>query len=341
MVFVHCASGECTKSELDLFSLKPTQTSIENSFFMEVSPLATLTPLPPIEIFVLRSTDMYLELNNTLLHIVCKITKANGTNIEDDAKVAPISYPVATMFNQVDINLGDRLVTQSDNMYSYRSYIESILNYNRKAGDTQLSVELFYKDTHLHFEDTALDSGNNGFKKQPASPPAGDSLTSWVAYIKGIKLNRNKDVLCLISGDAEQYKLLILSTSLFVKRVKASPSLRLAHAKALQLSKAKYAIERVALKIFSIPAGTRLTQHQNLFLGQLPKLIIIGFVDNTAFSGLYTSNFFNFKYYDINYAVLVHKGAVIPAKPFTPSFWNIQFCQGISQSVLDNGETPA
>ncbi|XP_069072052.1 uncharacterized protein F54H12.2-like [Pleurodeles waltl] len=340
MAFVHCASGECAKSELDPFSLKPTQTSIENSFFMEVSPLAALTPLAPIEFYVSGSTDMYLDLNNTLLHLVCKITKASGTNIEDDAKVAPIACPIATMFNQVDINLGDRLVTQSDNMYAYRAYIESILNYSREALDIQLLAGLFYKDTEAHLEDTALDGSNVGFKKR-ASFAAGSRQFDLLGRIHSdlffqdkllingidlkIKLNRNKDAFCLISGDAEQYKLVILSVSLLVKRVKVSQSVRLAHATALQLLNAKYAIERRALKIFSIPAGTRLTLQQNLFLGQLLKLIIIGFVDNTAFSGLYTSNPFNFKHYDINYAVLVHEGAVIPAKPLTPSFGTSNF----------------
>ncbi|XP_069090212.1 uncharacterized protein F54H12.2-like [Pleurodeles waltl] len=296
MAFIHCASGECVKSELDLFSLKITRTSIENSFFMKVSPLAALTPLALIEFYVSGSTDMYLDLNNTLLHLVCKITKANGTNIKDDVKVAPTAYPIATMFNQVDINLGDRLITQSDNMYAYRAYIESILIYSFEALDTQLSVGLFYKDTEAHFEDTALDGSNVSFKKR-ATLATGSKQFDLLERIHSdlffqdkllingialkIKFNRNKDAFCFISGDAEQYKLVILSSSLFVKRVKVSPS--------------------------------------------LPKLIIIGFLDNTAFSGLYTSNPFNLKHYDINYAALVHEGAVIPAKPFILSFGTSNF----------------
>ncbi|XP_069059591.1 uncharacterized protein F54H12.2-like [Pleurodeles waltl] len=203
---------------------------------------------------------MYLDLNHTLLHLVCKITKVNGTNIEADAAVAPIAYHVATMFNQEEINLGNRLVTQSDNMYAYRAYIESILYYSPKALDTQLSVGLFYKDSQAHFEDTALDGGNNGFKKR-ASFAAGSRQFDLLGGIQSdlffqdkllvnsidykLELNHNKDTFYLISGD--------------------------------------------------------------------------------TFSGLYTSNPFNFKHYDINYAALVHEGAVIPAKPFTPSFGTSNF----------------
>ncbi|XP_069068420.1 uncharacterized protein F54H12.2-like [Pleurodeles waltl] len=258
---------------------------------------------------------MYLDLNNTVLHLVCKITKANSTNIEDDAKVTAIAYPIATMFNQVDINLGDRLVTQSDDMYVYRAYIKTIPNYSREALDTQLSARLFYKDTEAHFEDTVLDGSNVGFKRR-------------ASFATG---SRQFDLL----GRIHSY--LFFQDKLQINGVKVSLSVRLAHAKALQLLNAKYAIERVALKIFSIPAGTRLTQQQNLFLGQLSKLII-GFVDNTAFSRLYTLNPFNFKHYDINYAALVHEGAVIPAKPFTPSFGTSNFVREYLGLVLITGK---
>ncbi|XP_069077552.1 uncharacterized protein F54H12.2-like [Pleurodeles waltl] len=258
-------------------------------------------------------------------YICIGITKANITNTEADAKVAPIAYPIATMFNQVDINLGDRLVMQSVNIYAYRAYIESILNYSRKALDTQLSAGLFYIDTEAHFEDAALDGGNNGLKKR-ASFAAGSRQFDLLWRIHSdpffqdkllvnsidlkIKLNRNKYAFCLISGDAEQYKLIILSASLFVKRVNVSPSVRLAHTQALQLLNAKYVIQRVALKIFSIPA---------------------------AFSRLYTSNPFNFKHYDIN-ASLVHEGAVIPAKPFTASFGTSNFVREYLSLVSITGK---
>ncbi|XP_069061958.1 uncharacterized protein F54H12.2-like [Pleurodeles waltl] len=296
---------------------------------------------------------MYLDLNNTLLHLVCKITKVNSTNIEDDAKVALIAFPIATMFNQVDINMGDRLVMQSDNIYAYRAYIESILNYSREALDTQLSAGLFYKDTEAHFEDTALDGSNIGFKKR-ASFAAGSRQFDLLGRIHSdlffqdkllingidlkIKLNRNKDAFCLIRGDVKQYKLVILSASLFVKRVKVSLSVRLAHAEALLLSNTEYAIETVALKIFNIPARTRLTQQQNLFLGQLSKLIILEFVDNTAFSGFYTSNPFNFKHYNINYAALVLECTVIPAKPLTLSFGTSNFVREYLRLVSITGK---
>ncbi|XP_069488967.1 uncharacterized protein F54H12.2-like [Ambystoma mexicanum] len=333
MAFIHCASGECVKSELNLFAVPPTQTSTENSFFMEVAPFAALSPLAPIEFYISGSTEMYLDLNDKLLYLTCKITKADGSAIPATAKVATIAYPVATLFNQVYITLGDRLITQRDNKYAYRAYIESILNYSNDALDTQLTAGLFYKDTAGHMEDYALDGANAGFIKRAAHATGSsnfdllgrlhsDLFFQEKLMVNGvdlkIKLSRNKDSFCLYSDEA--YKLIIVSASLFIERVNVSPTVRLAHADALQVSNLKYPVERTSLKMFSVPAGSRVASQDNLLLGQLPKIIIIGFVDNTAFSGAYASNPFNFKHYNINYAALFKDGFVIPSKAYSPSF---------------------
>ncbi|KAJ1163446.1 hypothetical protein NDU88_003904 [Pleurodeles waltl] len=189
---------------------------------MEVLLLAALTPLAPIDFYLSGSTDIYLDLNNTLLHIICKIVKVDGSNIANNAEVVMISYLIPTMFNQVDITLGDWLITQSDNMKAYRAFTESSLNYSHDALDTPLSAGLFYKDTYCHFEDTALDGHNKGFVKR-ANFAAGsrqfdlqvrvhsdhfyqDKLPSNGINLK-TKLTRNKDLFFFINGDAEQYKL--------------------------------------------------------------------------------------------------------------------------------------
>lgn len=63
---------ECAKSELDTF---PIQASIENSFYVEVPPLATLIVNSSLEFFILGPGDRYLDLSNTLLYMCCKYCK--------------------------------------------------------------------------------------------------------------------------------------------------------------------------------------------------------------------------------------------------------------------------
>ncbi|XP_069478270.1 uncharacterized protein F54H12.2-like [Ambystoma mexicanum] len=335
MAFIHCASGVCVKSELGLLVIPLTQTSIKISHFMEVAPLAALYPLVPIEFYISGSTETYLDLNDTLLYLSCRITKADGTAIAAAAKVTTIAYPVAPLFNHVDITLGDRLITQSDNMYAYRAYIESILNYSNDTLDTQLTAGLFYKDTAGSLESYALDGNNKGFIKSAEYARSSrtsdllghlhadlffqDKLMVTGVELK-IKLSRNKDAFCLNNDDAEAYKLVIVSASLFIKRVNMSPTVRLSHADTLQVSNFKYPVERTSLKIFSVPAGSWVASQDSFFLGPLPKIIIIDFMNTTAFSGDYESNPFNFKHYSINNAALFKDGVVIPAKVNNPSF---------------------
>ena len=58
------------------------------------------------------------------------------------------------------------------------------------------------------------------------------------------------------------------------------------------------------MKVFSIPSSSHVSNQENLFLGQVPKLVAIEFVDNDTFSGNYVKNLYNFKHYDINFVAL-------------------------------------
>ena len=79
MAFVHHESNECSKSELDLFSIPSTQTSISTGQWIEYHPLSNITETGPIEFNVSGSGEEYLDLARTQLYVKAKITKANGT----------------------------------------------------------------------------------------------------------------------------------------------------------------------------------------------------------------------------------------------------------------------
>ena len=114
-----------------------TQTSIEHSYYIEIPPLNALTETSPIEFHVAASNDDYLDLNNTYLFTRVKITKANGANLVQADDVGFINYPANTMFSQLDITLGDRLISNSSNTYPYRCILECLTNYSRDALEGQ------------------------------------------------------------------------------------------------------------------------------------------------------------------------------------------------------------
>ena len=68
MAFIHEGSCEYTKSELDLFSVPPTQTSMEQGSWVENHPLTAVRDGGPIEfeMIVLCYVPCYCSLELTL-----------------------------------------------------------------------------------------------------------------------------------------------------------------------------------------------------------------------------------------------------------------------------------
>src|ERR1700733_11159220 len=256
MAFVHPQSCECTKSELDLFIVPPTQTSIEAGTYVEYNPISSISQGAPIEFSITGAGQDYLDLSNTQLYVRAQIVRANDNAIDDTDHVGPVNLLLHSLFSEVDISLNDTLVTASNNTYAYRSYLETILSYGAAAKTSQLTSALFYKDTARHFEDGNphdANAQNIGFKSRSALTEEG-RVVDMIGGIHSdlffqdrflpndvnirIRLVKNKDAFFLMStGAAATYKIRILECKLYVRKVKPSPSVFLAHAKAIRSRK--------------------------------------------------------------------------------------------------------
>ena len=136
MAFVHHESQECTKSELDLFTIPATQTSITKGQWIEYHPLSNITDSGPIEFNVSGTGEEYLDLARTQLFVKAKITKANGVALDENEEVGPVNLFLHSLFSQVDVSLNERLISPSTNTYPYRAMIETLLNYGEDSKST-------------------------------------------------------------------------------------------------------------------------------------------------------------------------------------------------------------
>src|SRR6218665_963905 len=144
MAFIHPQSCECMKSELDLFVVPPTQTSIESGTFVEYNPISTISQGTPIEFSVAGAGQDYLDLSSTQLYVGAQIVKAADEPIDNNDSVGPANLFLHSLFSEVDITLNDTLVTSSNNTYAYRSYLETLLSYGGAAKTSQLTSALYY-----------------------------------------------------------------------------------------------------------------------------------------------------------------------------------------------------
>lgn len=339
---------------LDLFSLPPTQTAVEDGQFVEHYPLSSISPSAPIEFVISGSTEDYTDLCNTFLHLRAKVTKADGTPLDADAKVLPINNWLHTLFSQVDVSLNDTLVSASENTYAYRAYLETLLNTSKEAKEGPLTVQLYYQDARLHYEDT---DGNDNPGAMVRKSLAAESkeidmmgrLHTDIAHqekfilpgvdIKFRLLPSKSEFNLLADAAAGACRAVITHASLFVRKAKVNPAIALAHEKTLENATAKYPMKRVNLKTFSIPTGQLSHVQDNLFLSQTPTRLIIGFVDTAAFNGNYTQNPFNFQTYKLTYLCISLDGRQVPAKGLTPDFDNNQFARAFHGLMTAIGVT--
>ena len=120
------------KSELDIFTVPATQTSIETGNWVEYNPIATLDDGSSIEFCLSGSGQEYLDAANTQLYVKARILQADGTAIADDAQVGPINLFLQSLFSDVEVSLNETPVTSSNNTYAYRAYIETLLSYGQR-----------------------------------------------------------------------------------------------------------------------------------------------------------------------------------------------------------------
>ena len=356
MAFVHRQSCEGVKTELDLFTVPPTQNSIIDSHVVEHQPMSSLDSGGPIEFLIPGSGDDYLDLANTMLHVQAKVTRANGDDLDLVDPVAPVNNWLHALFSQVDVYLNGTLVTPSTNTYAYRAYIETLLSYGPDAKDTQLTSQLWHKDTATRMDAVEIADGpaaNEGFVVRRESILRSrlvdmmgrlhvDLFLQDKFLINGvdvkIRLVRSKPAFALMAGGNHDYKIQIVNAALFAKKATLNPTVQMAHIKALEKSPVKYPMRSVECKVYSIPAGTRSHTYENLFLGTLPKRLVVCCIDNDAYNGVYAKNPFHAKNNDINFHAVYVDGRQIPSKPFQPNFADDLFVRSYMSLFSSTGK---
>ena len=228
---VHKDSNDCSSSSLDLFLLPPTQSSFQKGKSIDYHPIASLSDGEPIEFKVSGSGKEFLYLARSYLYLKVKVSKTVGSNLDGASKVSFANYPIASLFNQVDVILGGKLISSATNTYAHRSILEVLLNYDKEAAESQLGCGFFCKDTAGQMEEMdisanpVLNTRSEWTKTSKIVELQGrihSDLFQEKRILNGVdltvKLHRHKPEFCLLSGDtAPAYKITIVDAIFYVK----------------------------------------------------------------------------------------------------------------------------
>lgn len=350
MALIHPQSCECALATLDLFTLPPTQTSVLSGGWVEFHPVATLTDTGPIE-FIVKGTEEYLDLSNSYIQVQARIVKPDGSALVagDDDKHGPSNLWLHSLFSEVEVSVGGVQITSTSNLYAYRSYIESLLSYDAGAKETQLAAAMFYKDTANHVSATA--GTNNKGLKERRNQTKRSKIVDMIGRLHAdiflqekfllnkvdvrVRLMRSRDAFSLMGDGTNTYRVEMVKASLFIRKATLNPAVMLAHGKGLEEATAKYPLQRVVMKAFAAPGGQLNIIEDNLFTSQIPKRLVVGLVDSTAYNGAFNASPYEFKHFDLNFLAVYNEGRQIPVKAFQPNFGQGQYTR--SYMSLFNG----
>ena len=312
---------ECTKSELDLFSKPPIQTSIEEGKWDKIDAEDGFDKNDNI-IFKINSTDThYLDLSETNLCVKCKLVKVNDTTILDTDKISTVNNFLHSLFKQIKVKLNNKDVENSNGNYAYRAYLENLLTFNTDEKKTFLKKEGWIDDDDYQFDSTFIkttltETANNGFLarrnlflNQTHGVEFFGKIHSDVFNINRALLSQVDVMLSLVKNSPKffllsenettgpGFKVVIESAYLLVRRLSVSPSVMMGHTMALQKTNAKYPIKRVIVKEFIKHVSSLKFTENNLHNGIMPNRVLVGLLESDQAQGLYAKNPYKFQHF--------------------------------------------
>ena len=352
-------SMECAKSELDLFSVPPTNTAIEEGHWDNIQPHPNFDQSPVIRFDITGTNSHYVDLAATELHVKFVIYNSRTEKLAPVKDIGLVNNFLHSMFEQCQVYLNNVAVENTNKCYAYRAYLENLLCYNNDAKENLLRGDFFFPEDEKNEDYKASSSTNLKTttlitKAQVHSDPTDTtsakvnaSADSWEAYGKihcdifninkymlnniDIKLvfTRSSDSFCLLGAAGSKCVVSIADTFLRIRRVRVSNAVMLAHAMALEQTTAKYPIKRVLVKPFVIANNSSIFTISGIHFGIMPTRVVVGFVKTSAYGGTIEQDPFYFHHIGVNYLNLKVASRALPyAQGIQMSYYKKNYTQG-------------
>ena len=356
MALLDSHSCESLKSELDLFSVPPTQTSIEQTQYKDYYPVSLTSSNAPLEFHISSSDEQYLDLQQSFLHLSVSIRSSDGTAIRAPASgevpaqnfVFPINYFASTLFKHVEVLLSGTQISPSDVQYAYRAYIEAALTYSGETKKEQLRTALYIPDKinpDLHDATVArANCANSGARVRYALTSNSQTFDMYTRIHHSLfnqpklllskmdlrlTFHRHDPKFCLMSAvNNQNYRIHIDKAVLKIPHKTISASVRESHELALLKSPAKYPVRTSDIKFFTKPTGSADLSEPNLLTGILPRRVVLGIVSSLAFNGSYEHSPLNFAPYDVLSVQIRRNGVALPFEQYDMNFETGQILSG-------------
>jgi hypothetical protein len=129
--------------EMDLFTEPETNAPYQKVQYVDYRSSSVLNDSGPLQFLIPPTSNQYIDLKRTKLHVKAKLVDGDLTPITDD-KVGVINNVLHSMFGLVEIYLQQQLIS-SNHMYPYKAYIETLLDSGEADQKSYLQNQGFCK----------------------------------------------------------------------------------------------------------------------------------------------------------------------------------------------------
>lgn len=333
MSHIHRDSPPCNKSEVDLFSVPPTQTAIEESQFIVLSPINSVSGITttPIEFIVSPSAEHFLDLSSANLYLKIKLVNSDGSDLPTDYNVCPESNFLHTFFSQIQLFLNEKKVSSSSTHYAYRAYIEKLINYSITSKRTHLKTSGYIPVAERSEHENDCRSNKSKIFEYYGKLH-GDIFQQSNLLLNSVELRlrmlRAPSTFCLnvgLNSISKEPIVTILESELHIRRVKVSTHVYLGIERYLTNHTAKYPLNRVETRSFIVTSGLTFKSLNNIVSGTIPHKVIVGLLPHEAELGDYSLSSLHFIHSDLTRIGLYLNGAPV-VKPYELDFTSDNKC---------------
>lgn len=337
-VFNEAEFEEGLVSELELFELPGSQTSVNEIYYEEIRPLSAVSGDGPFEFRIngQNSTD-YLDLKNSQLYVKLKVQQADGNDLGAVTvnKVGPANLLLQSLFSASEVTLQSK-ATFTNSYNPYRAYIRTLLSNGKDALSSQVATQGWSMDDSDSPGVSDPNGSNNGLfrrakwitdsKTFDLQGPIFHDLFSMERYLLNqvdvkLKMYRSPASFALLAADTNtNYKIVIEDIYVLARKIRVNPAVLYGQSKQLEKRNALYPYRKVECRSQSVATGSTSFQWDNLFQGRKPETVILGFVKSKALNGDYTTNPYNFENCNITHIALYSDGLPVGGNPLKLDF---------------------
>ena len=298
-------------SRYSFFTSPPTNFQNINYSYTFSVPLTVPAPNAPIT-FIINSNDAFINFSESYLRFKLRMTRADGTPLraEDDNHQCFVPNTFHALFDQVKVAINGYPVSPNSDCYAYKAYIEELFSQN---ADTKNDRDL---------TNFLPDEGDHGAVAQVANPNwlarAAHSNRSATIELSGflnvdfLRNSRNIPPNCKIeimlfpkpaafvihvdpqfaAGAAPIYHM--SDFQYIVRREVINSSVHLAIEQKSSQTPMKFYYPLAAVKQYHLTPGIFHYRVDDLWSGQIPTKIIVGFVAADNYNGTYVTKPFYF-----------------------------------------------